>query len=325
MPEYKGTLTDHDLIGIRSYRRVGRSGRDTASSMDLSYPKVRAYLEWMDRELADLIPPPESPRMLVFDIENAPMNAWVWNMWKTNVIDIERDWYLLCFAYGWYDPLTGLLEDIGFSSIYQDPKFKPDTTDDSYILRRLWKLLDQADIVIGHNSDKFDIKKVQARMIIQGMKPPSPYQTIDTLLESRRFFGHASHSLKYVSRSLKVTLKETTEGFQLWRKCMRGEADSWEQMESYNRTDVKATAEIYTAMRPWIGTPGKKAHPNLGLFVDAAGWVCPKCGATKFIRRGYHGTSTRRYATVLCKNCGGYSKLAKAKRVDNAIVTTELR
>ena len=321
MSSYRGKLTKLQRNSLDVLRALGNSVRESAKKTELPYYQVRAYAEWRDKQMADLIPPPAGPKILVFDIENAPINAWVWSMWKTNVIDVERDWYLLCFAYGWYDLETSQIKETGFASIHQDPKFKKDTRDDSYVLRRLHKLLDQADIVIGHNSDSFDLRKVNDRVLQAGQMPPSPYQTIDTLKESRRYFGASSHSLKNLSRSLKITLKETTEGFQLWRDCMRGDAEAWGKMESYNRTDVKATAELYTKLRPWIGTPGKRAHPNLGLYIKSEGWVCTNCGnedrsegGQGFQRRGYYYTTANRYQKVQCNKCSKWSRLARAER-----------
>jgi DNA polymerase III epsilon subunit-like protein len=49
------------------------------------------------------------------------------------------------------------------------------------VVKKLHGLLNQADIVIGHNSDKFDLKKVAARCIYHGLKPISPVKTIDNL------------------------------------------------------------------------------------------------------------------------------------------------
>ena len=322
--EYTGRLTAENRKDIDLYKTV-YSVRKIAKLVELPYSQVRRYVEWRDENVLGLLPAPDGPKILVFDIETAPMNVWAWNLWKTNVIAIERDWYMLSFAYGWYNLTLSDIEGTDFVSIFQDPKFFEDTTDDTYVLRRLWKLLDEADIIIGHNVDQFDLKKANARFSEAGMPPPTPYQTIDTLKEDRRFFNRSAHSLKHLTWSLKLTLKQSTEGFALWRKCMAGDPEAWEIMEEYNRIDVQATADLYTRLRPWIGMPGKKAHPNLGLYIESDGWVCPKCGNTDekgFTRRGYYTTNARRYAQVQCKACGAYSRLAG---MDTATLTTELR
>jgi hypothetical protein len=41
------------------------------------------------------------PRILLVDIETAPSLGWVWQKWQTDVIDIERDWYILSISVKW--------------------------------------------------------------------------------------------------------------------------------------------------------------------------------------------------------------------------------
>ena len=52
---------------------------------------------------------------------------------------------------------------------------------DKRIIKSVWKLLNEADIVIAHNGDKFDLKKLKARFLSNGFVPPMPYKTVDTL------------------------------------------------------------------------------------------------------------------------------------------------
>ena len=46
---------------------------------------------------------------------------------------------------------------------------------DSYI-----ELIDKADIVIAHNGDKFDLRKLNTRFLFHELGTPSSYQSIDT-------------------------------------------------------------------------------------------------------------------------------------------------
>jgi len=54
-----------------------------------------------------------------------------------------------------------------------DQRYAKNIEDDSGILREIWKMLDEADIVITQNGRKFDQKKLNARFILNGFKPPS--------------------------------------------------------------------------------------------------------------------------------------------------------
>lgn len=174
-------------------------------------------------------PPPVGPAILLYDIETAPGLAWVWGAYEQNAIAFEQDWYMLSFAYKWANT-----QDIGFVSIFQDPEFYPDTTNDRYVAERLRMLFDKADAVVAHNGDKFDRKKSNQRFLKWGFTPPSPYQSIDTKKIATTNFSHFSNALKELGRVHELGDKEHHTGFELWRECMRGNADFWKTMEKYN-------------------------------------------------------------------------------------------
>lgn len=306
---YTGRLSIQERRELKQLLEGGASVRAAATATGIGYGQVRGYAKYLEE--AALPEPPHSPRMLVFDIENTPMLSWTWDYWQTNVIDVEQEWYMLCYAYAWYDLRTDSIGDIGFTSIYQDPNFKPDKPDDSFVVTKLWDLLDEADIVIGQNSKSFDVKKFNSRAVIHGMTPPSPFRQVDTKTAASDIGRFGSNSLKHLARMLGITLKDTNRGFDLWRECMAGDAKAWEEMEHYNMTDVKATAELYSRLRPWMTS---RQHPNLGLYITAEGKVCTNCGNKEkdeggkgFQYRGYHYTNASKFPQVRCNNCGGYS------------------
>jgi hypothetical protein len=308
---YKGRLSAEERATIDTDLQGGLSVRETARKHDLAYGRVRGYSEWLEK--GTLIEPPHIPRILVFDIETAPFLSWTWDLWKTNVIDVEQDWYLLCFAYGWYDLRKDDIGDVGWISIFQDKNFQPDTDDDSYVVTRLWDLLDEAQIVVGQNSKAFDVKKFNARALMQGHSPYSTIQQVDTKISAGRIGRFGSNGLKHLSRQLDITRKENNRGFPLWRECMRGDPEAWKEMEAYNRTDVVATSELYTKLRPWMS---RYEHPNLGLYIASEGMVCTNCGNKEreyggegFQHRGTkERTNASAYPQVKCNHCGTYSR-----------------
>jgi len=238
----------------------------------------------------------EGPRILLYDIETAPALGWVWDMWNTNVLGIKQDWYILCYAYKWIgDNQTWFITDHG-------------KRNDRELVRNLRALFDEADIVIAHNGDKFDQRKANARFQYYNMPPPSPYQTIDTLKEDRRYFNRMSHSLKHLPALAGMKAKKMRgHDFQLWLDCMDGDEGAWKYMREYTLADVEALEELYLKLRPWIGTPGKAAHPNLGHWANGD-VVCAKCGYDKLTKRGFHRTSVSVFQTYQCKRCKGYTR-----------------
>ena len=128
-----------------------------------------------------------SAKVLVLDIETAPILAYTWGIWNQNIQtqNIHTDWFCLTWAAKW------LFGDKVYSGKLTSNEAK--NQDDSRIIKGIWQLLNEADIVIAHNGQKFDLPKLNSRFIINQLHPPLPYQQIDTLLHIRRQFGFTSN------------------------------------------------------------------------------------------------------------------------------------
>lgn len=292
-----------------SARRLIRAAKADPDMQDLPWrkdPQHKTQRTILEAEAFGLLSPPEvGPAILLYDIETAPALGYVWGMFDQNVISLEQDWYMLSFAYKWLNT-----DEIGFVSIFQDPRFKPDTDNDCFVAERLAALFDRADVVVAHNGNKFDRKKSNQRFLYWDIDPPSPYQMIDTLQVAKKEFSHYSNALKELGRVHELGDKEHHTGFELWRECMAGNPEFWKTMEKYNRQDVVLLEKVYTKMLPWIGMPGKAAHPNYGFWYKGE-MVCPKCGHTKLTQKGVHRTLVSEFPTYQCDRCRGYSRFRK--------------
>jgi len=164
--------------------------------------------------------------------------------------------------------------------------------------------------VIGHNGDKFDVKKTNARFIAHGMNPPSPYKTIDTLKVARRFFKFDSNKLDQLGRYLKLGRKVETGGIQLWFGCMSGKMSAWNKMVKYNKQDVQLLEDVYLKLRPWMSN-----HPNLNKYMETA-HNCPACGSHDLQRRGTDGTvgNVNLYQRWRCNDCYKWSRSRMAEK-----------
>ena len=111
-----------------------------------------------------------SAKLLFLDIETAPIIGAVWKLYEDNVIWVERDTHLLMFSYKW-----GHEQSVKTCCLPDFPRYKRSKYDDKDLCRILHNLLDEADIVVAHNGDAFDVKKINARLIVNGFGPPSPY------------------------------------------------------------------------------------------------------------------------------------------------------
>src|SRR5579872_440218 len=238
-------------------------------------------------------------KTLLFDIETAPNRGFTWGKYDKSVLAFDQPWYVLCFAYKW-------LGERGKPVVVGLPDY-PDTyareqTDDSLVVGALHALLDEADIVVGHNAKNFDVPKARARMIALGMSPPAPFKVVDTLQVARREFEFTSNSLKDVCKTLGLDAKGETGGFGLWLGCMDGDEKSWAKMRRYNQQDVIILEQLYNRLLPWI-----ERHPNVALIEDRPE-ACPKCGADGTMQaRGYAINSVSRRRRFQCQACGGWS------------------
>jgi hypothetical protein len=159
---------------------------------------------------------------------------------------------------------------------------------------------------MGHNVDKFDVRKVNAKLIQHGFTPPSPYKTIDTLKIARRYFKFDSNRLNDLGVLLGLGKKVETGGFSLWEKCIAGEKKAWERMKKYNKQDVVLLERVYLKLRPWM-----KNHPDIFKI----GVECQKCGSTNVQWNGYRITKTKKHRRFCCQNCGGWGQEVIGEKV----------
>lgn len=172
---------------------------------------------------------PVSARVLVYDLEIAPLLGWAYEVWDATVIKVERPPYIMCFAWKWLDEsVVNVCAQPDFESFYAD-----EPHNDYFVALQLHLLLNEADAVIAHNAAKFDNKVAMARFLDHGMKPPSPFKTIDTLQAARRYFRMGNNSLDKLCERLGLGTKTRERHHDLWPACIDGDLEAWEQMKTY--------------------------------------------------------------------------------------------
>lgn len=239
----------------------------------------------------------QGPKVLFFDIETAPILGYVWGLFDQNVglNQIEKDWHVLSWCAKWQG-------DRGI--MYSDQRRAKIIEDDKAILKEIWKLLDEADVVVTQNGISFDVKKLNARFILHGFQPPSSFRHIDTLRIAKKHFAFTSNKLEYLSDNLNKKFKKQKHkkfaGFDLWKQCLAGNKQAWDEMRRYNKYDVLALEELYNKLVPW------DASINFNVYHDGLETAC-KCGSTEFRRNGHVYKSTGKFQRYTCKHCGAES------------------
>lgn len=191
------------------------------------------------------------PKVLFLDIETKPAKAYVWQQWENDVpLDmLIEDGAILSFCAKWAgDPESKV--------IYKDQRGKEkNLMDDKKLMQELWKLMDEADIICGQNSNAFDLKKINARFIAHGLEAPSQYKKIDTMLLAKQNFSFFSNKLAHLSALLAEVKKDSHNefpGFSLWDQCLKGNKKAWDTMKRYNIKDVIATEQVFLKLSRYV-------------------------------------------------------------------------
>lgn len=232
--------------------------------------------------------------MLLFDIETFANLGYTWGRWEQNVIAFQKEGYMLTFAYKWLGEKT-----IHARGLPDFPMYKKDKENDKQLVTELWDLFNEADVIIGHHLDSFDIRKSNAFFAKAGLPPPSPYKTVDTKKIAKRYFFFNSNKLDDIGNYLGLGRKIDTGGFDLWLDCRAGDLKAWKKMLKYNKQDVALLEQVYLKLLPWI-----KNHPDQGLKGE-----CPNCGSSHLNKRGIQISRKGKSQRLQCINCGAWSSL----------------
>lgn len=229
-------------------------------------------------------------RILILDIETRPALVYTWGMFNQSFGPSQVvDWGgVLCFAAKWHGDA--------------DTVFHSEWRGKERMIRAAHKLLNDADAVVGWNSQRFDVRWLQAEFQRMGLSRPSPYVNVDLMRSQKRDAFMLSNKLESRRLWLGEDGKAETGGFGLWKGVMDGNRESRRLMEEYNRRDVEITEEEFDRMRAggWV-----RGLPNHAI---EGGHVCSHCGSERLQARGEQVTKTRRYKRYQCRDCGGWSR-----------------
>lgn len=241
-------------------------------------------------------------KILQFDIETAPALVWTYGLHDQNISiqSIVQDPKIIAFTAKWY----------GKSKIYAFSEYHQSRQE---VLDAMWDLLDEADLVIGWNSRRFDTKWVNSEFAVEGMTPPSPYKHLDLLTETKRNMRFISNKLDYVSKRLLDDKKIDYNMLWMWEKVsdpntsVADRKREWNAMLRYAKKDTALLEPMFEKLLPWIKMP----HPASSLD----GLRCRKCGSEDLRPNGSTLTSEGRYRKYLCNNCGGHSRGTKREAI----------
>jgi DNA polymerase elongation subunit (family B) len=143
---------------------------------------------------------------------------------------------------------------------------------DKKLLTKFIQIANQADEIIAHNGDRFDIKKIRTRCIFHRIPMFPKYRSLDTLKKARGNFSFNSNRLDYIAKFLGVGAKLEHEGFQMWVKCMQGDKQALKDMIKYCEMDIIVLEDVYNELKDYVKHNTHSAVINGGYKHE-----CPNC------------------------------------------------
>lgn len=253
-------------------------------------------------------------RILLLDIETLPGEYYAFSP-KVEYLSPEmqiKDWSISCWAAKW------LFEPEIMGEVVT-PQEAFDRTEKS-ILGGIWKLMDEADIIVTQNGIDFDIRSLNSKFIENSYVPPSKYLNVDTLRVARSVFRFSYKRLDELGKKFGIGTKMKMD-FGDWVACLTNDSSAKDALDhklEYCKNDVAPLLEdVYLRMLPWI-----QNHPNLGLYTNHAGNVCPKCESQNLNWGEEYPTPTGLFNGFRCVSCG---TIGRGVGIENKIQSTSVR
>lgn len=151
---------------------------------------------------------------------------------------------------------------------------------DKKMLQDFIKVANEADEMIGHNGDKFDMTWIRTRCLFHRIPMLPAYTTIDTLKISRSKFRFNSNRLNYIADFLGMGQKHKVE-FGLWKDILlRSDPAAMAKMVRYCKKDVVLLEKVFTEL-----SKHTESKTHFGVVNGQNRGSCPNCGSHKLFKK----------------------------------------
>lgn len=173
-----------------------------------------------------------------------------------NPANLDRPYYMISWAASY------MHQDTVYSGCVKVSEAQDWT--DKRIVGHLHALMQSADIIAGHNVDRFDIKKANTRFKKWGLEPIIQKHTYDTLKIARKVYAFESNTLDYISKELGFSGKEEVTDEDWLKVVTNPDKATLDKILHYNKGDVINGKKVLAEMLP----PGS-GKPNYGSRTNA--------------------------------------------------------
>lgn len=305
-------ITQDDLQEYNNLIADGYSQRKACEILGIARSTMQDALKREVKVLPESTTKVENkPKVLFYDIETLPNISAHFGNWNENLPHKQRIQESCLLSHSWCWGNDGEI----YGSVLTPTEAI--NHDDERLVLELWSLLDNADIVIGHNISRYDNKKANAYFIKYGLPPVSPFKSIDTLSIAKRKFKFEFNSLAYLAKYLGVTDKIENDGIPLWIDCHLGKQEALNTMLRYNLGDVKTQREVYNILKSYDNN-----GVNMSLYDSTECLKCVSCGShnvSMLINKLVY-TASNKYLAYRCNDCSIVMRANKSGEVSDKLV-----
>lgn len=230
-------------------------------------------------------------RRLFIDIETSPNIGLFWQAGYKQRIDysnIIKERQIICICYKWEDEKEVYSLDWGKKQC------------DKKLLTDFIQIANQADELVAHNGDKFDLPWIRGRCVYHQIDMFPTYSSIDTLKISRNKFRFNSNRLDYIAKYLGIGGKIKTE-FNLWKDIVLDHSEkALQDMIKYCKRDVVLLEKVYNRIK-------SHSEPKMhyGVIFGQDRTSCRECGCDELVKIKTRTTATGLKKSIFkCKECG---------------------
>lgn len=227
------------------------------------------------------------PNILFLDIETTPNIVASWATGKVIVspASVIKERRIICICWKWLG--KNKVESLTFT----------DDQNDKEMLEKFIEVYEQADMVVGHNSNVFDIPWIRARLLYHGLPPLPKVRFYDTKKEAQRAFYLNSNRLDYIAKYIGSEGKQSV-GYGLWLDILiNNSKKALRTMVKYCKQDVLELEKVFRAIYPHTDNTF-----NIAVFNEDDS-ICPKCGG-ELIKKGFAYATSSKKQRYKCLSCG---------------------
>ena len=181
-------------------------------------------------------------KILIYDIETSYNIVKSWRVGynlNINPQDIVKERAIICISYKWH----------GEDEIHNIQWDKNQC--DRNLVKEFINILNEADMIVAHNGDRYDLKFIKTRAIKHDLPMLVNYPQFDTLKVAKKKFSFNSNKLDYISEYLGFGNKIKTD-MSLWDRIIFDKSSkAMDEMIDYCNKDVVLLEKVYDKLTYW--------------------------------------------------------------------------